>query len=51
MKLSLGRREEWGEPVLRFNFLFSLSYSDLIGDKFNFLFSPGSVCFVRGSSR
>jgi len=26
---------------------FSLSYSDLIGEKLNSLFSPGSVCFVH----
>ena len=29
---------------------FSLSYSDLVGDKLKYLFSPSSVCFVRDSS-
>ena len=44
LKLSPGRREGWGEGVLRLSFHFSLSYSDLIGDKL--FFSPSSVCFV-----
>jgi len=35
VKLSLGKREGWGEGVLRFNFYFSLSYSNLIGNKLN----------------
>jgi len=39
MKLSPGRREEWREGDLRSSFISSLSYSDLIGDKLNFLFS------------
>ena len=43
MKLSPGRREGWGEGVLRSGFIFSSSYSDLIGDKLNSLFSPSSV--------
>jgi len=30
---------------------FSLSYSDLIGDELNSLFSPSSVCFVHDSNR
>jgi len=38
VKLSPGRREGWGEGVLRSGFIFSLSYSDLIGDKLNSLF-------------
>jgi len=46
LKLSPGRREGWGEGVLRLSFHFLLSYSDLIGDKINFLLSPSSVCFV-----
>jgi len=29
---------------------FSLSYSDLIGDELNSLFSPSSVCFVCDSN-
>ena len=35
VKLSLGRKEGWGEGVLRFSFYFSLSYSDLIDNKLN----------------
>jgi len=50
VKVRLGRREGWREGVLRSGFIFSLSYSDLIGDKLNSLFSPGSVCFVRDSN-
>ena len=46
VKLSLGRREGWGEAVLRSGFIFSLSYSD----ELNSLFSPGSVCFVHESN-
>jgi len=30
VKLSLGRREGWGEGVLIFHFYFSLPYSDLV---------------------
>lgn len=45
VKLSLGRREEWWEGVLRFSFNFS-SYSDLIGNKVN-QFSPSEVCFAH----
>jgi len=53
-----GRRERSGSEVERRKkggvggrcfkiwFYFSLPYSDLIGDKLNFLFSPSSVCFV-----
>jgi len=33
VELSPGRREGWGEGVLRFSFYFSLPYSDLIGNK------------------
>ena len=46
VKLSLGRREGWGEGVFKMWFCFSLSYSDLIGDELKFLFSPSSVCLV-----
>ena len=35
VKLSLGRREGWGEGVFKIWFYFSLSYSNLIGDKLN----------------
>jgi len=34
-KLSLGRRERWGEGVLKVWFYFSLSYFDLIVNKLN----------------
>jgi len=50
VKLSLGRREGWGEGVLRSGFIFSLCYSDLIGDELNSLFSRSSVCFVLDSN-
>jgi len=42
------RREGWGECVLRYGFIFSLCYSDLIDEET--LFSPSSVCFVRDSN-
>ena len=45
MKLSPGRREGWGEGVLRFGFV-SLSCSDLIGNKLNSLPQVESVLFV-----
>jgi len=35
VKLSPGRREGWGEVVLRFSLYFSLPYSDLIRNKLN----------------
>ena len=35
VKLSLGRREGWGEGVLRFGFIFSLSYFHLIFNNLN----------------
>ena len=35
VELSPGRREMWGEGALRFGFIFSLSYCDLIGNKLN----------------
>ena len=35
VKLSLGRREGWGEGVFKIWFYFSLSYSDLTGNKLN----------------
>jgi len=50
VKLSPGRREGWGEGAFKICTYFSLSYSDLIGDELNFLFSPSSVCFVRDSN-
>ena len=37
-KLSLGRREGWGEGVFKIWFYFSLSYSDLTGNKLNYFF-------------
>jgi len=46
VKSTLGRREGWGECVFRIWIYFSLSYSDLIGDELNCLFSPSSVSFV-----
>jgi len=51
LKMSSGRREGWGQGVLRFRLYFSLSYSDLIGDELYSLFSPSSVCFVRDGNR
>jgi len=33
VKLSLGRRQGWGEGALRFGFSFSLLYSNLIDNK------------------
>jgi len=50
LKLSLGRREGWGEGVLKSSFIFSLSYSDLIVDELNSLFSSSSICFVCDSN-
>ena len=49
LKLRSGKRDRWGEGVLRSGFisLFILIY--LIGEKLNSLFSPGSVSFVRDS--
>jgi len=35
VKLSLGRKEGWGESVFKIWLNFSLSYSDLIGGKLN----------------
>ena len=43
VKLSLGRRERWGEGV-KIRFYFSLAYSDLSGNK---LISPSRVCFAH----
>jgi len=46
-----GNKGGWGEGVLRSGFIFSLCYSDMIGDELNFLvFSPSSVCFVHDSN-
>jgi len=39
-----------GLGVFKIWFYFSLSYSDLICYRLNFLFSPSSVCFVRDSN-
>jgi len=49
VKLSPGRREGWGK-IFKIWIYFSLSYSHLIGDELNSLFSPSSVCFVRDSN-
>jgi len=49
VKLSPGRREGWGEDVLRFRFYFSLSYSDLIGNKLNKFFPMSSLYACDGS--
>jgi len=43
VKLSLGRREEWGDGVFKIWFYFSLSYSDLAGNKLNQFPEVGSV--------
>jgi len=45
-----GKKGGVGGRCFKIWIYFSLSYSDLIGDKLNSLFSPSSVCFVRGSS-
>ena len=42
-----GKKGGVGGRCFKIWFYFSLSYSDLIGDELNSLFSPGSVCFVR----
>jgi len=39
-----------GARCFKIGFYFLLSYSDLIGDKGNFLFSPSSICFVHDSN-
>jgi len=39
-----------GGRCLKIRIYFSLSYSDLIGDELNSLFSPSSVCFVHDSN-
>jgi len=41
------RRDGLGGRCFKIWFCFSLSYSDFIGDKLNFLFSSSSVCFVH----
>ena len=43
VKLSLGRNEAWGEGVFKICFYFSLSYSDLIGNKLVFFPQVESV--------
>jgi len=40
-----------GGRCFKICFYFSLSYSDLIGDEVNSLFSPSSVCFVHDSNQ
>jgi len=35
VRLSLGSKEGWEEGIFKIRFYFSLSYSDLIGDKLN----------------
>jgi len=40
VKLSPGRKEESGEGIFKIWVYFSLSYSDLIGNKLIFFFSP-----------
>ena len=45
-----GKKGGVGRRCLKIWIYFSLSYSDLIGDEFNSLFSPGSVFLVRDSN-
>jgi len=45
-----GKKGGVGGRSFKIWFYFSLSYSDLIGDELNSLFSPGSVCFVHDSN-
>jgi len=44
VKLSLRRREEWGQGVFKIWFYFSPSYSGLIGDKLNFFLKFNLFC-------
>jgi len=41
-----GKQGGVGRRCFKIWFYFLLSYSDLIGDELNFLFSASSVCFV-----
>jgi len=43
--------ERGGGKVVEDLVYFSLSYSDLIGDKLNFLLSPSLICFDRDGNR
>jgi len=45
-----GKKGGVGGRCFKIRIYFSLSYSDLIGDKLNSLFSPSSVCFVCDSN-
>jgi len=45
-----GKKGGVGGRRFKIWFYFSLSYSDLIGDKLNSLFSSSSVCFVCDSN-
>jgi len=49
-KAEPGKKGGVGRRCLKIWIYFSLSYSDLIGDEFNSLFSPGSVFLVRDSN-
>jgi len=46
-----GKKGGVGGRCFKICICFSLSYSDLIGDELNSLFSPSSVCFVHESNR
>ena len=48
VKVSPGRREGWGGGIFKVWFYFSLSVSDLFGDK---LISPSAICFACDSNR
>jgi len=45
-----GKKGGVGGRCFKIWIYFSLSYSDLIGDELNFLFSPSSDCFVCDSN-
>jgi len=45
-----GKKGGVGGRCFKIWIYFSLSYSDLIGDELNSLFSSSSVCFVRDSN-
>jgi len=45
-----GKKGGVGGRCFKIWFYFSLSYSDLIGDELNSLFSPSSVCFFHDSN-
>ena len=45
-----GKKGGMGGRCLKIWIYFSISYSDLVGDKLNFLFFPSSVCFVHDGS-